>query len=103
MEQIAAELEFRIYEFDGEDEIAEAGTTANGVLKIKPIDQGLKMLLRRMYQNAGPKASCGDTDRTRMIGVPATVSETGLLTLRFSLSGHALGPVERGKKRRRRR
>jgi len=103
MEPLAAELEFRIYEFDDDDEIVEAGTTANGILKIKPLDQGLKMLLRRMYQKAGPTAACGGTGHTRMIGVPATVSETGILTLRFALSGHPLGPVETGKKRKRKR
>jgi len=102
MEPQIAELEFQIYEFEDDDEIVEAGTTANGILKIRPKDQGLKLLLKRMYQSAGPKAACGKTDHSRVIGVPATVTETGMLTLRFALSGHPLGPVERGKRRRRR-
>ncbi len=103
MEPIVAELQFKIYEFKDDDEIVEAETTANGILKIKPIDQGLGMMLRRMYQTAGPKAACGDTDHTRMIGIPATVTETGILTLRLSLSGHVLSPATSGKKRKQRR
>ena len=103
MDPVIAELEFDIYDFKEDEEVLTAGTNANGVLKIKPIDQGLRFLLKRMYKTAGPDAATADTDFTRMITVPASVTENGNMTLRFSLAGHPLAPMQTKKKKKKRR
>ena len=102
MDSSIAELKFDIYDFKEDEEILTAGTNANGILKIKPNDQGLKFLLKRMYKIAGEAAATGKTDRTRLITIPASVTENGNLTLRFSLAGHPLPPMDTRKKRKRR-